>query len=196
MWRLRIMLVSLLGLSLVVGFAVPVGADPPAEESVVPADAILAAVIEASTCDPSVNPTQQQFGLTGASRVIVTCEPADGSIQPQFQVGLGWYIYVYLNRGDWLYLAGLGYAGGGRSALLVADADARWSGGLRGRRVYHRTLRDLQVCPAAWLLCGVQVHLRRYVRGVQTRQEELLRWCELPIEIREGSRRWASYSWC
>lgn len=29
--------------------------------------------------------------------------------QPQFSVRLGWYIYMYLDRGDWIFLAGLGY---------------------------------------------------------------------------------------
>jgi hypothetical protein len=26
-------------------------------------------------------------------------------VHPQWTVGLGWYIYIYLNRGDWLRLA-------------------------------------------------------------------------------------------
>jgi hypothetical protein len=79
----------------------------------VPADAVLVGVVQAPDCDPSISEAEQQFGLTGDSRVIVTCEPAKTHVgsdpQPNLTIGLGWYIYIYLNRGDWLYLAGLGY---------------------------------------------------------------------------------------
>jgi hypothetical protein len=32
-----------------------------------------------------------------------------GSVTPNFTVGLGWYVYVYLNRNDIQFLIGLGY---------------------------------------------------------------------------------------
>lgn len=36
--------------------------------------------------------------------------PTDGSsVSPNFTVGLGWYVYVYLNRNDIQFLIGLGY---------------------------------------------------------------------------------------
>lgn len=65
--------------------------------------------------DPSLMESVTNFGLSGESRVVVTQERSsllrNGSAQPQFSVGLGWFIYVYLDRGDWIWLAGLGAAG-------------------------------------------------------------------------------------
>ena len=67
----------------------------------------------------------QQFGLEGRSRVEVRQVGTSSVVAPSgpiegkdFSIGLGWYIYVYLDRGDWIYLAGLGYAGA--SAALCA----------------------------------------------------------------------------
>ncbi len=54
------------------------------------------------------------FGRAGKSKLVIRHEAqptASGTLNPQFQVGLGWYIYVYLDRGDWEFLAGLGLAG-------------------------------------------------------------------------------------
>jgi hypothetical protein len=39
-------------------------------------------------------------------------------MSPQVRVGAGWYLYVYLNRGDFHWLLGLGYAAA--SAALCA----------------------------------------------------------------------------
>jgi hypothetical protein len=71
----------------------------------------------------------QTFGLEGKSRIEVRYEgngttatvggPTEGT---NVSVGLGWYIYVYLDRGDWIWLAGLGYtaATAALCAILVA----------------------------------------------------------------------------
>lgn len=70
--------------------------------------------------DESLQESVTYFGLTGESRVVVKQDRSvahgRGLVQPQFSVGLGWYIYVYLNRGDWNHLVGLG-AGGAATAL-------------------------------------------------------------------------------
>jgi hypothetical protein len=57
-----------------------------------------------------------RFGLSEGSVVKLRYEGAGGALASagptegvQVSVGLGWYIYIYLNRGDWIYLAGLGY---------------------------------------------------------------------------------------
>ena len=59
------------------------------------------------------------FGTSGESKLVLRYEPGrpspltvnSAAPSPDFSVGLGWYIYVYLDRGDWEFLAGLGYAG-------------------------------------------------------------------------------------
>lgn len=58
----------------------------------------------------------EEFGDSGGSRVVYRYEPGgpkggQSEVGPQWTVGLGWYAYIYLNRSDWLYLAGLGAAG-------------------------------------------------------------------------------------
>lgn len=50
------------------------------------------------------------------SRVEVRYEPSDTT---HISVGFGWRIYVYLDRGDWIWLAGLGYTAA-TSALCAA----------------------------------------------------------------------------
>jgi hypothetical protein len=65
----------------------------------------------AQPLSPSVSAS---FGRNGKSRVEIRSERADavsngGLDRPQFSVGLGWYTYLYLDRGDWLFLAGLGH---------------------------------------------------------------------------------------
>ena len=54
------------------------------------------------------------------SRVEVRYEPSDTT---RISIGLGWRIYVYLDRGDWIWLAGLGYAGA-TSALCFSLASS------------------------------------------------------------------------
>lgn len=51
------------------------------------------------------------FGESGGSKVVLKYEPAKGSpglIQPLWTVGVGWNIYLYLNRSDMFFLIGLG----------------------------------------------------------------------------------------
>lgn len=48
----------------------------------------------------------EPIGTQGESTAVVG-EPLP---QPQFTVGFGWFIYVYLSHGDWIFLAGLGAA--------------------------------------------------------------------------------------
>lgn len=112
MFRVRV-LVVVLGLALVAGLAPPAAARSlEAEGDRQRQDTVLAAVVEASSCDAGVAAVEQRFGLTGGSLVAVRCEPTGSSphgISPQWTVGLGWYSYVYLDRGDWIWLAGLGF---------------------------------------------------------------------------------------
>lgn len=89
--------------------------------------------------NPALEETTSHFGLEGRSRVVVVQEPVSGAmtgfqssaserdsvVQPQWSVGFGWYIYIYLTRSDWIYLAGLGGAVG--SAVLCG-----WLAGVLG----------------------------------------------------------------
>lgn len=61
------------------------------------------------------------FGLSGGSRVVIKYEPTKGSpgeIQPQWTVGAGWNIYVYLNGSDYNFLLDLGTAAASAALCL------------------------------------------------------------------------------
>jgi hypothetical protein len=44
--------------------------------------------------------------------------PKPSTVNPQWTVGIGWYVYLYLNESDIEWLVGLGYAG---ASAVICD---------------------------------------------------------------------------
>ena len=124
----RVVPAILLAIAMVIGFAAPAGADNR------PTDPMPGTVVWSADADSAalgVGALRSQLAQAAAegrtevshpiadstgSRVVFRYEPGGqqaggGEVSPQFTVGLGWRVYIYMNRGDWLYLAGLGAAG-------------------------------------------------------------------------------------
>lgn len=86
------------------------------EASEVQSVAVVGAPVGAATGELSV-----PFGSGSSVRIVYegpgsVGKAGDDLLQPMFSVGFGWFVYVYLNRNDWYWLAGLG-AGGAMGAL-------------------------------------------------------------------------------
>lgn len=119
-------LAMVLALGLIVGLAgpaealaKPAGTRPTVTQGVVPVGGVIAVPVSSTSTLglPRVLARAQAAGITEVRQemangglLIARYEPMRPAGGPNFTVGLGWYIYVYLNRGDWIYLAGLGAA--------------------------------------------------------------------------------------
>jgi hypothetical protein len=51
--------------------------------------------------------TKVRQEMANGGLLVARYEPMRPTGGPNFTVGLGWYIYIYLNRHDWIYLGGL-----------------------------------------------------------------------------------------
>lgn len=120
----RVLPVILLATAMVIGFAAPAGADekstdPPRGTMVWSAGADDVGALRAELAWAAAEgrtEVSHEIGDAGGSTVVFRYEPGrtqagGGDVTPQFTVGVGWRVYIYLDRGDWFYLAGLGAAG-------------------------------------------------------------------------------------
>jgi hypothetical protein len=108
---------------LVVGLALPAGAteEPSTTDANGPVTVVPEAVFDAAlpswvldAQEQGLTEVEQGFGPSGESRVVFRYEEIRPTMKrplaPTFRIELGWNIYIYLSRGDWFYLAGLGAA--------------------------------------------------------------------------------------
>ena len=72
-------------------------------------------------------------------------------VQPEASVGLGRYIYVYLDRGDWNYLGSLGRTvAGGALCRLLAKTLPTWLACTIGGFIVGRWVIERAAPPAGW----------------------------------------------